>query len=209
MAKRRLARSAVAILACAGGLALATVFVLSPHSSRATDCTPAPSASDRAATSKGAVLLATLRRPRTTCDELDTQTGMGTLNRDGFGDAQSARRVVFSSRETGWLIPGDGAHAGTVCLLAHGNMGCPSVSVLRERGATAGIGWRDNEIRVQGIAVDGIDHVEIVGGDGASRNVPVIDNAFAIGLVTWPREMRVAGPHGAVTQPFGPDLSAP
>jgi hypothetical protein len=123
-----------------------------------------------------------------------------------MADLQQARRVPLAAASQGWLAPG---RHDSVCFVRNGHVSCPPLATLAAEDVAVAITKDESGVRVDGIAVDGVQEVTLRLADGRQLTKPVSQNTFAFsGLeAEHPVEAVWSGPHGEHNQPL-PDLSA-
>jgi hypothetical protein len=155
---------------------------------------PVANNADRAPRAPGAGIIAPFRRAQRSCDQVASDHG--PLLEGDVADAHSARKVALSASQSGHLMPGSDRRPAAVCLLSNGMLSCPSVQHLEDAGASTERAWRGDEVRLQGVVVDGVRTIEIAFADGSSSKLSVRENTYVWSGRRWPVQARWRTPDG-------------
>jgi hypothetical protein len=170
--------------------------------SPATDCQP-ETASDRAAAHPAAAFLSVLRRSRSTCDAVPAGADGQAARYAGHeppADFASSRRVQVSASEANWVMPGAGEESNGVCILGGAMLNCPDAAIIAKLGVAPSISASGKDIRLQGVAADGVTSIDVTLEGGERQTISVRENTFALRTDAWPLELRWQ--HGGREQAF-------
>jgi hypothetical protein len=124
---------------------------------------------------------------------------------EAAADFELARRVVSTSRDDVWLVPGTDA----VCVSslrdgAGGSGGCASLDqigrgyvVTTNGGAGGAPGFRPHEVFVVGVVPDGVASVTLNMKDADARTLAVNDNTFSADVFGDTDSISFVAPDGA------------
>lgn len=140
-----------------------------------------------------------LARPRIASDAVPDAIAQSPILTDGVADLSESRRVQRDGSDDAWIAPS--SNRESVCLIAAGELNCPSVRDIETRGAAVATFWHaTGPIRVTGIATEQVRSVEVLDADGVAAEVPVADGSFLYESTRAAREVRWVGPSGDETQ---------
>ena len=154
-------------------------------------------------------------RPRAAILRMASASAAGDVLHD-FPDLAGAK-VAQASSETGEvLVQNPGADqttltAGQMCVAAYltkstphaAPQACAPAADFNSQGIVATVGRPPNELLL-GAVPDGVSSVTVTFADGATQQIAVVNNTFALHTATATSSVSFAGPSGTVTQSATP-----